>query len=334
MSVIKQDCSEVQSRLEKASNERSKLDQILRGLNDEVEHHDEVISKLNKEKKYMNENMNKFNDELASNQDKFGHLNEVKAKLEKTLDQMDHAVDKEKRLKGNVEKERRKLEGDLKMAQETVNDFERQKRESEQAIMRKDTELHQMMNALDDEQSGMNRMQKAVKEVQARVEEMEEELEAERQGRTKAERQRQDLAREYDELGERLDESGVATAAQIELNKKREAEIGKMRKDLEETHIQHESTLISLRKKHQEAVTEMSEQIDQLNKLKVRMERDKTTVRMQLEETRTATEHVSHEKSVAEKNLRYGIETITILVQYISVIVPEVGPPKNWHYKQ
>ncbi len=60
---------------------------------------------------------------------------------------------------------------------------------------------------------------------QARVEEMEEELEAERQGRAKAERQRQDLAHEYDELTERLDESCVATAAQMELNKKREAEI-------------------------------------------------------------------------------------------------------------
>ena len=103
MGVIKQDYSEVQSRFEKASSERNKLDQILRGLNDEVEHQDEVISKLNKEKKYMNESMNKYNDELASHQDKFGHLNEVKAKLEKTLDQMDHAVDNEKKQKGNVE---------------------------------------------------------------------------------------------------------------------------------------------------------------------------------------------------------------------------------------
>ena len=43
----------------------------------------------------------------------------------------------------------------------------------------------------------------------------------------------------------------MATAAQIELNKKRESEIMKMRKDLEECNIQHESTLFSLRKKQQ-----------------------------------------------------------------------------------
>ena len=112
----------------------------------------------------------------------------------------------------------------------------------------------------------------------ARVEEMEEELEAERQGRAKAERQRQDLARELEELSERLDESCHATSAQIELNKKREAEIHKMRKDLEENNIHHEATILSLRKKHQDSIAEMSEQIDQLGKLKARIEKDKMTV--------------------------------------------------------
>ena len=41
-------------------------------------------------------------------------------------------------------------------------------------------------------------------------------------------------ARELEELGERLDEAGGATAAQIELNKKREAELAKLRRDIEE----------------------------------------------------------------------------------------------------
>ena len=41
-------------------------------------------------------------------------------------------------------------------------------------------------------------------------------------------------ARELEELGERLEEAGGATAAQIELNKKRETEIAKLRRDIEE----------------------------------------------------------------------------------------------------
>lgn len=95
-------------------------------------------------------------------------------------------------------------------------------------------------------------------------------IEAERGSRVKAEKQRSDLARELEELGERLEEAGGATSAQIELNKKREAELSKLRRDLEEANIQHEATLASLRKKHNDAVAEMGEQIDTLNKLKAR----------------------------------------------------------------
>ena len=78
------------------------------------------------------------------------------------------------------------------------------------------------------------------------------------------------MARELEELGERLEEAGGATSAQIELNKKREAELSKLRRDLEEANIQHEGTLANLRKKHNDVVAEMSEQIDQLNKLKAK----------------------------------------------------------------
>lgn len=51
--------------------------------------------------------------------------------------------------------------------------------------------------------------------LQGRLEELEEELEIERNSRTKAEKTRQTLSRELEELGERLEESGNATATQV-----------------------------------------------------------------------------------------------------------------------
>merc|ERR1712098_713983 len=101
------------------------------------------------------------------------------------------------------------------------------------------------------------KVQKLVKELQARIEVQEEELDAERQARAKAEKQRGTLARELDDMHERVDEAGGATAAQIELNKKREAEIGKLRRDVEEANISHEAILVSLKKKHVDATGEM-----------------------------------------------------------------------------
>ena len=69
-------------------------------------------------------------------------------------------------------------------------------------------------------------------------------------------------------MNEKLEEAGGASSQQTELNKKREAELAKLRRDLEEANLQHEATAAQLRKKHQDAVNEMGEQIDQLQKLK------------------------------------------------------------------
>jgi len=86
------------------------------------------------------------------------------------------------------------------------------------------------------------------------------------------------------------------------LNKKREAEVGKLRKDIEEVHIQQESTLLNLKKKHQDAVAEMSEQIDQLSMMKGKIEKDKSSINHEIQEVRAATDEVSRAKASAEKS--------------------------------
>merc|ERR1712170_290102 len=159
-----------------------------------------------------------------------------------------------------------------------------------------------MAGKLDDEQGLVGKSQKAIKELQGRIEEMEEELEAERQARSKAERQRSDLAREMESLGERLNEATGTTHAQIELNKKRESEVTKLRKDLEECRIQHDATCASMKKKQQDAVAEMSEQIDQLGKMKAKIEKDKNQILAEVADVRAATDEVGRSKSSAEKS--------------------------------
>merc|ERR550532_1649670 len=159
-----------------------------------------------------------------------------------------------------------------------------------------------LSSKLEDEQSLVGKVQKSIKEVQGRVEELEEELEAERQARAKAERQRSDLAKELDQLGERLNEAGGATSGQLELNKKRDNEIGKLRKDLEEANIQQESTMMNLKRKHQDAIAEMSEQIDQLSKMKAKIEKDKNSINHEIADVRAATEEIIRSKASAEKS--------------------------------
>merc|ERR1711981_269257 len=245
--MIKKDIEDIELAIQKLEQEKTNRDHTIRHLNDEIANQDEVINKLNKEKKHMGENSAKANEDLQTAVDKVDHLAKIKSKLESTLDELEDSYSKEKKARVDVEKTRRKVEGELKVTQETVNDLERSKKELEASISRKEKDLGGLSSKLEDEQSIVAKVQKTIKEIQARVEELEEELEAERQARAKAERKRSDLARELEQLGERLNEAGGATSAQVELNKKREAEVQKLRKDLEEAHIQQESTMMNLK---------------------------------------------------------------------------------------
>merc|ERR1712088_1260802 len=196
---------------------------------------------------------------------------------------------------------RRKVESDLKIAQEQATDLERAKKDIENYIVKKEKEIATFTTKLEDEQNLVGKLQKQIKELQSRIEANEEELEAERQARSKAEKQKSTIARDLDDLTERLEEAGGATTAQVELNKKREAEIGKLRRDLEEAAIQHDATLASLKKKHLDAVAEMSEQIDQLNKMKQKIEKEKHANRLQIDEIRAAQDTICNEKASVEK---------------------------------
>merc|ERR1712088_867793 len=176
------------------------------------------------------------------------------------------------------------------------------KRDVEVVIANKEKNNHQLAAKLDDEQNLVAKAQKGIKEIQGRVEAMEEELEAERQARAKAERQRSDLAREIDSLGERLDEASGATTAQVELNKKRDAEVNKLRKDVEEANIQQESILGNLKRKQGDAIAEMSEQIDALGKMKSKIEKDKVQIMNEIADARAATDEVMRAQASSDKS--------------------------------
>jgi len=53
---------------------------------------------------------------------------------------------------------------------------------------------------------------------------------------------------------------------QSEISRRREHEVQKMKKDLELLSVQHETSEASLRKRHQEAINELTDQLEQSNK--------------------------------------------------------------------
>merc|ERR1719200_67653 len=311
--AVKKDIEDIELAIAKVELEKGNRDHTIKVLQDEIAEQDEVINKLNKEKKHIAENQAKSNDDMISANEKVDHLASVKSKLESTLGELESSLDKEKKARATVEKQKRKVEGDLKMAQDGVVELERTKRDLEVTIGNKEKNNAQLSAKLDDEQNLVAKAQKGIKEIQGRVEAMEEELEAERQARAKAERQRSDLAREIDQLGERLDEASGATTAQVELNKKREAEVAKLRKDVEEANIQQESVLSNLKRKQGDASAEMTEQIDALGKMKSKIEKDKVLIMNEIADARAATDEVMRAQASADMSNKKMLETLNAI---------------------
>ncbi|XP_037769416.1 myosin heavy chain, skeletal muscle, adult isoform X2 [Chelonia mydas] len=303
-SELKKDIDDLELTLAKVEKEKHATENKVKNLTEEMAVLDETIAKLTKEKKALQEAHQQTLDDLQAEEDKVNTLSKAKTKLEQQVDDLEGSLEQEKKIRMDLERAKRKLEGDLKLAQESTMDLENDKQQLEEKLKKKDFEISQLQSKIEDEQVLGIQLQKKIKELQARIEELEEEIEAERASRAKAEKQRGDLSRELEEISERLEEAGGATAVQIEMNKKREAEFQKMRRDLEEATLQHEATAAVLRKKHADSTAELGEQIDNLQRVKQKLEKEKSELKMEIDDLASNMETVSKGKANLEKMCR------------------------------
>merc|ERR1719312_47214 len=302
MEKLKDDMKDMDCNIEKSEEDVVTKENQIKTLKEELAHQEELIQKLAREKKSAGESRQKTEEDIQANEDRCNHLTKVKLKLEQNLDECEDSLEREKKSKGDAEKMKKKVEADLKLTQETVSDLERVKEELNATIQRKEKELASAAAKIEDEQTLGGKYFKQIKELQARIEELDEELSIERQNRNKAEKNRATLSRDIEDLGEKLEDAGNNTSTQIELNKKREAELAKLKAELEESNIGHEGTLAALRQKHNNNMSEMGEQIDSLNKMKAKAEKDKAGMERDLQEARATLDEAMRERANHERN--------------------------------
>merc|ERR1712128_217779 len=297
--------SEVQTQegvLKSAEQDRADKDDQIRTLKDEISHQSDMITKLGKEKRNVGDGRQKTEEDIQAAEDKCNHLSKVKGKIEQALDESEDTLEREKKVKGDVDKSKRKIEGDLKLTQEAVSDLERVKAELSGGVARKEKEGSALSAKIDDEATLASKYAKQAKELLARLEELDEELCVERANRAKAEKSRTMLKKDIEDIASRLDEAGSNTSTQVELNKKREAELGRIKSELEELNIAQEGTLAALRMKHNNSMGDLGEQIDSLNSSKVKSEKDKAGMELDIRDARLDLEDAVKGKAELDKS--------------------------------
>ncbi|CAB1342054.1 unnamed protein product [Coregonus sp. 'balchen'] len=275
-SELKKDIDDLELTLANVEKEKHATENKVKNLTEEMSGQDEILSKLTKEKKALQEAHQQTLDDLQAEEDKVNTLTKAKAKLEQQVDDLEGSLEQEKTIRMDLERAKRKLECDVKQTHEAIMDLENEKQQSDEKLKKKDFETAQLQSKIEDELTLSSQLQKKIKDHDARIEELEEEIESERAARAKIEKQRSDLSRELEEISERLEEAGGATASQIEMNKKREAEFQKLRRDLEESTLHYESIAAALRKKQADSMAELGERIDNLQRVKQKLEKEKS----------------------------------------------------------
>uniref|UniRef100_A0A8B9JLI6 Uncharacterized protein n=1 Tax=Astyanax mexicanus TaxID=7994 RepID=A0A8B9JLI6_ASTMX len=289
---MKAKAKELNERLEDEEEMNAELTAKKRKLEDEcselkkdIDDLELTLAKVEKEKHATENKVKNLTEEMANMDESIAKLSKEKKALQEahqqTLDDLQAEEDKVNTLtkaKSKLEQQVDELEGSLEQEKKVRMDLERAKRKLE-------GDLKLTQESIMDLENDKQQMEEKLKKPQVLM-------------------LKSDLSRELEEISERLEEAGGATAAQIEMNKKREADFQKLRRDLEESTLQHEATAAGLRKKHADTVAELGEQIDNLQRVKQKLEKEKSEYKMEIDDLVSSMEAVAKSKANYEKMCR------------------------------
>ncbi|CAH1113150.1 unnamed protein product [Psylliodes chrysocephalus] len=161
----------------------------------------------------------------------------------------------------------------------------------------------------------------ALSRLEDKIRLLQDDLEIERELRARIEREKADLSVQVIQLSERLEEAEGGAESQFETNKKRDTELLKLRKLLEDVHLESEETAAILKRKHQEIIVDFQEQIDSLAKAKSRAEKEKSKFQAEIYTLIAQVESVSKERLISIKQC----ERLEITVNELNIRIEELN---------
>ncbi|KAK7166997.1 hypothetical protein R3I94_001408 [Phoxinus phoxinus] len=272
---LEQQLDEEEAARQKLQLEKVTMEAKLKKTEDEVMILDDQNNKLSKEKKLLEERVSEFTTNLAEEEEKSKSLQKLKNKHEAMITDLEDRLRREEKQRQELEKNRRKLEGDSTELTDQIAELQAQIAELRAQLAKKEEELQEALARIEEEAAQKNLAQKKIRELEAQLSELQEDLELERNARTKAEKHRRDLGEELEALKTELEDTLDSTAAQQELRTKRETEVAHLKKNLEDEAKVHEQLVVEMRVKHSQAFDELNEQLEQVKRNKVSVEKTK-----------------------------------------------------------
>jgi len=290
--------------ISKLEGEKSSRDRQIDALNEEIAKGEEALGKLGKEKKGVQESLDERSEQLQATEDKLSALNKAKNKVDGTLKETEFALQKEKDAKAKLDKDKRRLDGDLKDSKDKVANLEEELGIAKDNVAKRDKTIKELEEVKDNSETSIKQLQKKIADLLARIEELEEELENERKNKQKTELARKELESNLEELNEQLLVQGDATTAQSEIAKKKDSEISRLKKEVEEAVASGEDAVSSLKNKHAALLQEAQDETEAVKKAKAKSDKDKAAVAGDLADATADISALKKQKASADKTIR------------------------------
>ncbi|NXW37523.1 MYH1 protein, partial [Phaetusa simplex] len=209
------------------------------------------------------------------------------------------------------EKEMANMKQEFEKIKEELAKSEAKRKELEEKMVKLVQEKNDLQlqvqaeaDALADAEERCDQLIKTKIQLEAKVKEVTERAEDEEEINAELTAKKRKLEDECSELKKDIDDLEL-TLAKVEKEKHAtENKFQKMRRDLEEATLQHEATAATLRKKHADSTAELGEQIDNLQRVKQKLEKEKSELKMEIDDLASNMESVSKAKANLEKMCR------------------------------
>uniref|UniRef100_A0AAY5L824 Myosin motor domain-containing protein n=1 Tax=Esox lucius TaxID=8010 RepID=A0AAY5L824_ESOLU len=301
----------------------------VKNLNDAEERCEGLIkSKIQLEAK-LKETTERLEDEEEMNAEltaKKRKLEDECSELKKDIDDLELTLAKVEKEKHATENKVKNLTEEMASVEESVAKLTKEKKALQEAHQ-------QTLDDLQAEEDKVNTLTKAKTKLEQQVDDLEGSLEQEKKLRMDLERSKRklegdlklaqesimDLENDKQQSDEKIKKKEFETAQLLskiedeqslgaQLQKKiKELQVQKLRlnvRSAKESTLQHEATASALRKKQADSVAELGEQIDNLQRVKQKLEKEKSEYKMEIDDLSSNMESVAKAKSNLEKMCR------------------------------
>eukprot|EP00057_Strongylocentrotus_purpuratus_P011170 XP_011665644.1 PREDICTED: myosin-10 [Strongylocentrotus purpuratus] len=305
---LQQNINDLEEQLEEEEASRQKIqlekvqaDARIKKVEEDLAIIDDAHSKLMKDKKIVDEKLSEVSLTLTEEEEKSKGLMKLKARHETSIGELEDKMRKDEKVRRLIGCSRDEM-GGIQGA----------------AALRKQDDLNAALARIEDEVSQKNQLQKQERELRNQLTELQEDLDAEKEARSRAEKNKRDLNEELEAIKSELLDSIDSTTAAQDLRNRRESELQDMKKQLEVGGKTHEQTIQDLRHKHNSAIEQLNEQLDNVKKTKSSLEKSKSSLESNNSELSSDLKQASQAKQESErkrKNLEAQLAELNVRLQ-------------------